>query len=175
MPWSPVYQATDIRKILGNLITFFEANQVEALAWASPTRNLTALTFYKNAEVRMKHDFPHFGVVKRAVKTDDADSGLVITYSLTFEIEIEATHPEKPEPRKAALEQLQIDTDNYCYAVESMFLNITNAALFANINGVGHGYRTINGSDPLEVAISNVKTLFNVQMTAILEFTENPR
>lgn len=174
MAWTPVNASTDIRKILGNLITFFEANQVAALAWASPTRNLTALNFYKNAEVRMKHDFPHFGVVKRRTVTDDGDGGLQIQYTLTFEIEISATHPEKPEPKKAALEQLQIDTDNYCYAVESMFLNITKAALMANVTGAGNIYKSITGTDPLEVAVSNTQSLFNVQMTAILEFRELP-
>lgn len=172
MPWSPVYQATDIRKILGNLITFFETNQVDALAWASPLTLLAPLTFYKTAEVRMKTDFPHFGVVKRRTVTDDGDDGLRINYELTFEIEVSTTHTEAT--RTAALVQLQLDTDNYTYAVESMYLNITKAVLMANVPS-GPIYKSITSSDPLEVAISNTQSLMNVQMTAILEFRENPQ
>lgn len=173
MAWLPTYQATDIRKILGNLITFFEANQVEALAWASSNRNLTRLTFYKTAECRMKTDFPHFGVVKRRTVTDDGDAGLQIQYTLTFEIEIAVDHTETT--RTAALNQLQLDTDNYTYAIESMYLNITKSALMANVTGAGNLYKSITSSDPLEVAVSNTKSLMNVQMTAILEFREMPQ
>lgn len=171
--WAPVNASTDIRKILGNLVTFFEANQVAALAWASPSRTLPSLTFYKTAEVRMKTDFPHFGVVKRRTVTDDGDAGLQIQYTLTFEMEIAANHTEAT--RTNALNQLQLDTDNYTYAVESMYLNITKAALMANVTGAGNLYKSVTSSDPLEVAVSNTQSLMNVQMTAILEFREMPQ
>lgn len=163
MPWVPVNASTDIRKILGNLITFFEANQVAALAWASPTVNLKPLTFYKTAEVRMKTDFPHFGVVKRRTTTDQDDSGLVIVYELTFEMEIAVNHTEAT--RTAALNQLQLDTDNYEFGIESMYLNIPPATLLANVSGVtGHFGMEITSNDPLEIAVSSTKSLMNTQM-----------
>lgn len=120
----------------------------------------------------MKTDFPHFGVVKRRTVTDDGDAGLQIQYTLTFEMEIAANHTEAT--RTTALTQLQLDTDNYTYAIESMYLNITKAVLMANVTGVGNLYKSVTSSDPLEVAVSNNQSLMNVQMTAILEFRENP-
>lgn len=173
MAWLPTYQATDIRKILGNLITFFEANQVEALAWASPTRNLTALTFYKTAEADEKVDFPHFGVYRRRIVTDDGDAGLQIQYTLTFVLEIGATHTEKT--RTAARVQLQLDTDNYIYAVESMYLNIPKATLLANVTGAGNLYKSITSSEIVEGASGPDKSMTSVLMTAILEFREMPQ
>lgn len=173
MAWTPTQSATDTRAILGNLLTFFEANQVEALAWASPTRSLLPFKkFYRTAEVYMVADFPHFGITKRRIATDNADDGLRIEYSLTWEIEVSTVF--KLPVRTAAINQLQVDIDNYAYAVESMFMNIPNATLFANITGARHGYRSLTTSDPLERAIGDDKALFNLQQTAILQFTENP-
>lgn len=173
MAWTPTNAATDIRKILGNLITFFEANQVAALAWASPARTLPPLTFYKTSQAHEGVDFPHFGVVKRRTVTDDGDAGLQIQYTLTFEIEVEAQHTEAT--MKAARVQLQLDVDNYIYAIESMYLNIPKATLMANVTGAGNIYKSITSSDPLEAAGGKVKTMNNVLMTAILEFREMPQ
>lgn len=172
MAWTPTHQATDTRAILGNLLTFFEANQVEALAWASSTPLQPFNKFYRTAEVQMMVDFPHFGITKRRVTTDNADAGLIVTYDLTWEIEVSTVF--KLPVRSTALSQLQVDIDNYAYAVESMFLNIPAATLFANITGARHGYRSLTTSDPIERAIGDDKALFNLQQSATLQFTENP-
>jgi hypothetical protein len=171
MPWTPSNPATDVRAIVSNLLTFFTTNQSDALLWAHGSA-LTAFTFYPTAEVRMKTDFPHLGVVKRRVTTEDTDAGLEIEYRLTFELEVAKEHTKAN--RTAKLLELQAETDNRCYAIESMFLNIPEATLFANVRGTGHGWRSITSSDPLEVAISETKSLFNVQMEAILRFRETP-
>lgn len=173
MPWTPTYAATDIRKILGNLITFFGNNQVDALAWASPLRVLPPLTLYQTAEPDEKVDFPHFGLLRRRTVTDDADDGLGIRYELTFFLEIETTHTEAQ--RTAARVQLQLDTDNYVYAIESMFLNIPKATLLANVTGATNLYRTITSSEPVEGASGSDKSMNSVVITAVLQFQENPR
>jgi hypothetical protein len=120
----------------------------------------------------MLTDFPHMGIVRRRVTTEEADDGLHIRYELTFETEIAATHTK--QMRTAALLQLQKDSDCYGYANESMLLNIPQATLFAGVAGTGHGRKTITGHDPLESAISDTQALFNTQMTLVLEFTESP-
>lgn len=174
MTWTPQFAATDVRAIVGNLLTFFETNQVAALAWASPSRPLTALTkFYRTAEVEITKDFPHFGIIDRGISTDDADSGLIIEYQLTFLIEgPPATHTLLTRP--AVLAQLQVDIDNYAYAIESMFLNIPHSTLFASINGVMPAYKSLKSSKPLERAIGETQSLFVSVMTAVLRFTELP-
>lgn len=175
MTWVPQHAATDIRKILDNLLTFFETNQTEVLAWArvDSSQSLEDFqAFYRTSQSRAEKDFPHFGIVRRRTDTDDADDGLRVEYRLTFEIEVAAEFGESD--KEAALKQLQIDTDCYVYAVESMFLNIPNAVLFEGVNGVGHGYRSITSHDPLDAAAGSTKAMFQVQMSALLRFTENP-
>lgn len=171
MTWSPTSAASDTRAIVGNFVGFFEDNQTDAFAWAR-TGGLPALTFYRTAQSRIETDFPHCGVVGRRIEVDDADDGLRITYTLTFELEVAAEFAK--ERKKEALAQLQADTDDYVYAIESMFLNIPNATLFAGVNGAGHGYRSITGHAPLEAAAGDTKAMFQTQMTAVLRFTENP-
>jgi hypothetical protein len=172
MPWTPAHSATDVRPIIGNLLTYFRANQVDALAWASPSpRTLTPLTFYDSAEVRMKTDFPHFGVVKRRSTTDEGEA-LGVRYDLTFEFEVQATH--SVTTRTAVMTQLRLDVDNYAYAIESMFLNIPKTTLFSGITGAGNVFKSITGLDPVEGSMSDTKSLINMQMTAVLEFRENP-
>ena len=173
MAWEPEKSAADVRPIVGNLIAFFTANIAAALTWASPSRPLTALTFYDSAEVRILNDFPHFGIVKRRTTQQQADDGLRITYTLTFEMEIAATHTEAT--RTATLTQLRKDADNYAYAVESMFNNIPPATLLANVNGVtGEFGRELTSTDPLEVAISNTKSLYNIQQEVTVAIIANP-
>jgi hypothetical protein len=172
LTWTPQHSATDVRAIAGNLITFFETNQSGAFEWARSGGGLPALTFYRTAQSRIETNFPHFGLVGRRVEIDDADDGLRITYTLTFELEIAAEFTK--EQKKAALVQLQADTDSYVYAIESMYLNIPNATLFTGIHGAGHGYRSITGHAPLEAAAGDAKAMFQTQMTAVLRFTENP-
>lgn len=175
MVWTPRHASADVRKILDNLLTFFETNQTEALAWArvDTSQNLEDFqTFYRTSQSRAEKDFPHFGVVRRRTDTDDADDGLRVEYRLTFEIEVDTSFTESD--KAAALKQLQIDTDCYVYAVESMFLNIPNATLFEGVGGVGHGYRSITSQDPLEAAAGSTKAMFQVQMNALLKFVENP-
>lgn len=171
MVWSPTQQVTDVRPIVRNLLTYFRANQADALNWANGGAGLADFTFYETAEMRMKTDFPHFGIVKRRTETDTGDV-LTIQYNLTFEFEVMKEHTTSN--RQAKLLELQTEIDNRGYALESMFLNIPDSTLFANVRGAGHGYRSISSSDPLEAAISDTKSLFNVQMAAILRFTETP-
>lgn len=167
------YRATDVRAIVGNLFAFFEANQVDALALASPNEELTPLALYRTAEVRLKSDdFPHMGLVRRRVVTNDADDGLRIRYDLTLELEVMAEHAK--ETRTDALAALQEMTDNYVYAVETMILNMPPELLFNNIAGAGGLYKSVTGSDPLEVAVSDTRSLFNTQIAVVLEFRETP-
>lgn len=170
MTWQRTYRATDIRTILANLLGYFTTNQTDILHVASPSKTLDNLTVYRTAEVRTKTDFPHMGCVKRRTQTDRGDDGLHITYSLTFEIEVATTHTK--EGRTAALEVLQVDSDNYAYGFELAVLNIPNATLFTGITGTYGAEIMVTSSDPLEVAISDTKSLFNTQVDVVLTFRE---
>lgn len=170
MPWQPTYSATDVRPIVGNLKAFFEEHQVAALAWASPSRPLAPLTIYDSAEVRIKDDFPHMGLVKRRVATVDTDAGLAVTYDLTFEFEIKATHTA--DDRTAKLTELRGDADNYARAFESMILNCPDATLLEGVEGATRAYKAVTALDPLEVAVSETESLFNVQLSAAIVMTQ---
>jgi hypothetical protein len=172
MAWAPTEVATDVRAVVGNLFAYIAANQTAALTWSSPSTALADLTLYRTAEVRAKTDFPHLGIVRRRITTDDQNDGLHVRYELTFEMEIAAEFAK--DARTDALTQLQADSDNYSYAIESMLVNIPNATLFASVRGTKHGRKTVTTNDPLEVAVSETKALFNTQITWALECVQSP-
>lgn len=172
MTFVATYRATDVRAIVGNLFAFFEANQDEALALASPDAELEHLNIYRTAEVRLLTDFPHMGLVRRRVVTNDADDGLRIRYDLTLELEVMAEHTK--ETRTDALAALQETTDNYVYAVETMILNIPPELLLNNVAGAWHKATSVTGNDPLEVAVSDTRSLFNTQIQIAMEIGVNP-
>lgn len=174
MTWSPSYRASDVRALLGNLVTFFEANQVDALRWArpAPADALAPLTIYPTAESLILTDFPHMGVVRRRVSVDDSDELPKVALSLTWEIEVAAEHTKAG--RTAALLQLMQDVDDYTLAFESMALNIPRATLTQNVTGVRLNARAVNGSDPMEKAVSDTKSVFNVQLNMLFVFLETP-
>jgi hypothetical protein len=172
LTWNPSYRATDARALLGNLVTFFEANQVDALLWAHPAAALTPLTIYPTVEFAMLADFPHMGVVRRRVGVDDSDELPRVTLSLTWEMEVAAEHTK--DGRTAALLQLMQDVDDYTLAVESMALNIPRATLLQDVSGVRLGARAVTNSDPMEKAISDTRSVFNVQLNMVFVFLETP-
>lgn len=163
MPWTPSIAATDVRAIVSNLVAYLDANQADALAWASPGRELADLTIYDSAEVRIKADFPHMGLVRRRVTTDETDAGLVITCDLTWETEVSTTFANEAA-RTAAVTQLRKDVDNYGYAVESMLLNVPRATLLANVRDSSGLHVSVTSQDPLEVALSETEAMFNAQL-----------
>lgn len=163
MTWSPTWKATDVRGVLSSLLTYISTHQVEALGWASPSRLLAPLTLYPTAEMLRQKTFPHFGIVRRRIETADTDAGLQIQYTLTAQLEVSATITTSAIAASAELLQLQTDVDNYTLALESMILNWT---------ATGAHYKSVKGSDPLEVAISDTEALFNVQMQIVLMFLE---
>lgn len=169
MTWTRRYRATDVRKILGNLLDDFKANQAEILADMGATR-LPKLNVYRTAEVRMLADFPHLGCVKRRVQTEREEDSLRITYTLTFELEVATTHDKGNRPTK--LSQLQLDVDDYVYAFESEVLNIPNTTLFEGITGVFGVEIAVTSNDPLEAAVSDTKSVFNTQIDVQLTFRE---
>jgi hypothetical protein len=171
MAWTPEHKATDVRAILGNLLAYFASNQVAALAWASPSVLLTPLTFYPTSEVLIKTDFPHAGCVKRRVTVTLGESVNTITYDLTWQLETAVEHTKAT--RTAKLLELQRDTDNYGLALESMFLNIPHATVLTGIADTMIEALAVTSSDPLEVAVSETKSVFNVQMAVTLQMTQS--
>ena len=172
MPWSPSYRATDVRALLSNLITFFTANQADALAYFSPSRTLASLTIYPTVEYAITADFPHMGVVRRRVSVDDAGELPKVTLSLVWEIEVAAEHTK--DGRTAALLQLMQDADAYALAFESMALNVPQGTLLSGVTGVRLGQRAVTGSDPVEKAVSDTRSIFNVQLSMAFTFLETP-
>jgi hypothetical protein len=165
MVWQPKWRATDVRAVLSNLIAFIDTNQVAAQLWARPDGTLEKLTLYPTAEVLMKKDFPHWGIVRRKIDTTDDDRGLIVKLTLTAHLEVAAK--EKVEIAEGVdssqLLQLQKDTDDQTLALESMILNW---------DGGGAHYRSVTSNDPFEKAIGNGKAVFNTEMTIVLEFLQ---
>lgn len=173
MAWQPIYPATDIRKIAPNLLSFFDNNQEDALAYANPDRALQSLAIYPTAESRIKLDFPHVGLTDYDISTAETDAGLVVVYDLSLEFELSATHTEAG--RTEVLSQLLLDALDTLYAYESMSLNIPDSVLYANVEGVTGGIsKYVTRSKPLFVSISDTESLINIQMKYNLKFIASP-
>lgn len=125
MPWTPTLNATDVRPILENLLTFIRDNNAEAFYWANGNTTLTPfVTVYNSALGRIKTDFPHLNTVSKERTTEEFNDYLEITETFTFEAEITGTD----------LTQLAVDVDTYLYGLESMIQNIPKATLLAGID-----------------------------------------
>jgi hypothetical protein len=172
LTWQPKVPATDVRAIVPNFVSYLKANQADVFAWLSPSPLANFEECYQDAQVFVEKDFPHFGVVRERYTIDDADDGRKITCELTAIIEVYAKFAKSE--RADALSQLLAETKNRVYAVESVWMNIPRATLFADIGGTKHDeFRVMTGFDVIESA-SETEALFNAQMNLNLKFTENP-
>jgi hypothetical protein len=167
MVWEPNIAGVDLRNIAPNFFTFFEGRKAELKTWAGIT-SPDDWTLYQTAEMRMKTDFPHTGLVRRRVGVDSKADGHHVRLEWTFETEVAATHGE--DGRSVALAELQYDTDSHALAVESVALNIPATVLYANVPNRRGDYRQVTTNDPLEVAVSKTQSMFNVQQTFVMQF-----
>jgi hypothetical protein len=164
LTWTPTWKATDVRGVLTSLLTFIDENQADALAWARGDATLESLTLYPTAEVLIKTDFPHFGIVRRRIDTTEDDRGLMVRYALTAHLEVAAKEKVTVTEGQSSPELLQLmkDADDYTLALESMILNWDTSAHF----------RSVTSSDPFEKTVGNGKAVFNVEMTIVLDFLQ---
>jgi hypothetical protein len=167
MTWTPQLAAVDVRAIPGNLKTFFDAHVADLCEWARVETSST-WTFYQTAESRIKTDFPHTGMVRRTARVETQTDGHHVRVELTFETEVAADHAKGE--RTAALGLLQYESDSRALALESMFLNMPAAELYANVPRRRGDCRQVTTNDPLEAAVSETKSMFNVSQTLVLQF-----
>jgi hypothetical protein len=167
LTWEPKLAAVDVRRIVPNLVDFCNDRKDEARAWAG-LETSDEWTLYQTAESRIKTDFPHTGIVRRRVTSDSKDDGYHVRLELTFETEVSAEHTK--EGRTEALAQLQYDSDSHSLALESMILNIPATTLYTDVPGRRGDYRQVTTNDPLEVAVSETRSMFNVQQLAVFQF-----
>lgn len=167
MAWLPSVAAVDVRSVAPNVKTFFDAHVEELRAWAGLNAG-TAWTFYPTAESRVKTDFPHTGIVRRRVAVDSKGDGHHVTLEFTFETEVATEHTK--EGRTATLALLQYESDSHALALESLLLNIPTEDLYADVPRRRGDFRRVTTGDPLEVAVGETKSVFNVQQQFVMQF-----
>ena len=126
MAWTPANKTIDAQVIADNLLAYFAANQVEALAWASgstlkPFKNFSATVANRSVPV-----YPAIAFSDDNDAVDYAADNLQAAYSVTFEVMIQNADPS------TAIQQARL----YLKAIVSMIRNIPHATLSANSGAV---------------------------------------
>jgi hypothetical protein len=122
MAWEPKQNTADFRYVVTNLLAYIEANQADALAWASDTPLEPFVALYPNAAGRLGSLYPNLMVVRQDQAMDF--SGDVLIAGIELLLEGVVTGPDA--------DQLVIDAKAYAMAVESMLLNIPHRTLTAS-------------------------------------------
>lgn len=123
MPWIPTYSVINSRAIAENLLTYFEANQVDALNWANSGTDLKAFQRIEDSVDNL--DEPFFPAIMfsqdndAAIYTETLPAG---TYAVMFELMV-----TDPDPNDVITKARK-----YEKAVKSMVRNCPQATYAAN-------------------------------------------
>ena len=122
MAWLPTYSVINARAIAANLLTYFEANQVDALTWANgaPLRSFQRI---ENSVGNM--NLPVYPAIMFSQDNDAADYTETLpegAYTVTFELMV-----TNPDPNVAVTQSRA-----YAKAVASMIRNCPQATYTAN-------------------------------------------
>jgi hypothetical protein len=123
MPWTPTFSVINARAIAANLLTYFETNQVDALAWANGGAGLLPFQRIENSVGNL--DSPVYPAIMFSDDNDATDYAETLpdgAYSLTFEMMV-----TNPDPNVAVVEARK-----YVKAVTSMIRNCPQATYTAN-------------------------------------------
>lgn len=126
MPWTPTYAVINARTIVGNLLTYFEANQADALLWAHGSALRPFEQFSDSIANRAIPVFPSIAFRRDSMTTGGDGDLLETEYSLVFEVVIESQSPD------TAVSEAR----SYAKAIASMMVNCPDATLLANTGAV---------------------------------------
>lgn len=118
MTWAPQYKVADVTEVVDNLITYFEANQSDALEWAGVEDGGFA-RFYPNAPGRLISKFPSLVFLDQRYETDLSGDALLVGLELRMEGCVTGGN----------LDTLTLTTKRYAMAMESMLANVPSATL----------------------------------------------
>jgi hypothetical protein len=122
MPWTPTLAVINSRAIAENLLTFFEANQVDAILWANGSA-LKPFQRFENSRANL--DLPAYPAILFSDDNDQTSHGddlLTAGYSALFLVMV-----QNPVPATAVLQARM-----YAKAIMSMIANCTGSSLEAN-------------------------------------------
>lgn len=141
MPWTPEYTTINSRAIAENLLTYFETNQADALAWAGGGSLKLIRRFSDTVINRSAPIYPSI-LILTDNDTQPVPEGDVVTaaYSVTFQVHIAST----------SLTTAMDNAVTYRNAIMSIFRNCPESSLLADT-----GANTIRlaelGTEMLEV------------------------
>lgn len=144
MAWTPTHGIINARAIASNLLTYFETNQVDALAWANGGSGLIPFQRIENSIGNMNE--PFYPAIMFSQDNDAADYTEELVdagYSVTFEVMI-----TNPDPN-TAVSQARV----YEAAIKSMIRNCPQSTYTANTGALASGavLRTLEaGFDPIK-------------------------
>lgn len=144
MAWTPAHAIINARAIASNLLTYFEANQVEALTWANGGTALKSFQRIENSIGNMNE--PLYPAIMFSQDNDAADYTEELVaggYTVTFELMVTNSDPN------TAVSQARV----YEAAVKSMIRNCPQATYTANTGALASGavLRSIEaGFDPIK-------------------------
>lgn len=165
MAWTPANTVINARAVAENLLTYIEANQVEALAWAHGAAGLKPLARFENTAADPNN--PVYPAIQFVSDNEAMDYGGEYprgAYSLTFEVLVVNATPG------TAL----LNARSYDRAVKSMVRNCPNATWAANTGARSHGswLETVeSGFDPIQKHETQMMFLqqFQIRATYFLE------
>ena len=121
MPWTPTYSVLNLRAIPANLLTYFEANQVDALSWAGGG----LIPFQRIENSVGNADSPFFPAIMFAQDNDAVDYSETLpigAYSATFQVMV-----TNQDPNTAVTNAVK-----YAKAIVSMIRNCPQSTYTAN-------------------------------------------
>lgn len=164
MPWLPTYSIINSRAIAENLLTYFEANQVEAILWAHGSALKPIARFENSVAEQNVPVYPAMQFVSDNDATDYAESYPRSAYSVTYEVLTVNAEPA------TAVEHAR----SYAKAVVSMIRNCPQATYAANAGVTASASVLLSvetGFDPIKKHDTQTMFLqqFQVRATYTLE------
>lgn len=141
--WTPSFAVINSRAIAENLLTYFEANQVEAILWAHGSA-LKPIARFENSRANINLPvYPAILFSDDNSIVDYAQDAPIGSYSLTFDV-----MTQHATPATAVMQARSYET-----AIASMIRNIPNATLYANAGTAVNS----NALQTVEVGFEQIK------------------
>jgi len=144
MAWVPAHAIINARAIAANLLTYFETNQADALAWANGGTGLKSFQRIENSIGNLNEPFyPAIMFNQDNDVADYTDELVAGAYTVTFELMVTNSDPN------TAVTQARV----YEAAVKSMIRNCPQSTYTANTGALASGavLNTLEaGFDPIK-------------------------
>lgn len=131
MSFTPLYQLKSLEALAPNLVAIFQRDQVEALAWASPSASLQRFSYFGTARRVDQFIFPAcFALPVRISMTQSSElTGVQMRQEITLEVADVGTDPEK----------LRAESLSRIRAVAMMALSARAEDIFEGVNLNAYG------------------------------------